>query len=243
MIYMVDSTDRGVIPVDAAAVAGYCGQHNHYQSFWWFKEDFPHAIVVPVLAFAQDYLDEVDQNICLDIEPGNSGPETAPGFIQREHARGVIRPIIYAARADMQAALGYCDRAGIARSSYRRWVAHPDGVAHICTSSRCGYDCDGTEASQYVWNPGGRNIDISLCADSFFASAPPQPLPPKPEDTVAITATMNKNGAVEVFVEKKDESIWHTWQNVDSKGHITGWNGGQAGKRIAGWERLGTPGS
>lgn len=237
MITMYDSTDRGVIPASAAAVAGYCGQHNHFQSYWWFVQDYPHAIVVPVLAYAQDDGPPDNPNICLDIEPGNSGPETAPGFIQREHSRGVKRPIIYAARADMQSVLGYCDAAGISRSSWRRWVAHPDGIPHICTNARCGYETDGTEATQYVWSPGGVNIDISLCADSFFAHSPTPPIPIPPEDTISLGISHNKDGRCVIAVQLASGEVKHIEQSApngewwkDKDGHFQ-------------WLSLGNPGA
>lgn len=49
--------------------------------------------------------------------------------------------------------------------------------------------------------------------------------PPKPEDYVAVTASLNAEGALHVFVEAKDGSVWYTWQN---KGD-TGWHGGGKG--------------
>jgi lysozyme len=54
--------------------------------------------------------------------------------------------------------------------------------------------------------------------------------PPEPEDYVAITAAQNAGQSLHVFVEAKDGSIWYTYQ---SKGK-TAWNGGQAGKKVAG---------
>lgn len=55
------------------------------------------------------------------------------------------------------------------------------------------------------------------------------PQPPTEVDIVAITAVVNNAGALHVFVEAKDGSIWYTWQR---KGE-SAWQGGQAGKSVA----------
>jgi len=56
-----------------------------------------------------------------------------------------------------------------------------------------------------------------------------QPTPPKEEDIVAISTGVNSAGALHVFVEAKDGSVWYTWQR---KGE-TSWQGGAAGKSVA----------
>jgi hypothetical protein len=62
--------------------------------------------------------------------------------------------------------------------------------------------------------------------------------PQAPEDSVAIQAVVKQNGAIELFVEKSDGSIWHTWQTAPN----SGWWGAETGKRTAGWQNMGTPG-
>ena len=52
-----------------------------------------------------------------------------------------------------------------------------------------------------------------------------------------ITAVVKQSGAIEIFVERPDGSIWHTWQN----GPNTTWWGSQPG-RTAAWQNLGVPG-
>jgi len=65
----------------------------------------------------------------------------------------------------------------------------------------------------------------------------PEPTPePITEDDV-ITAVLKKNGAIEVFVEKNDGRVFHTWQN----GEGGKWYSSDGGKSI-GWQPMGTPG-
>jgi len=61
-------------------------------------------------------------------------------------------------------------------------------------------------------------------------------LPKPPEGTVALFVATMKDGRFEVFVEKQDGSIWHTWQKAEG-----GWAGAEKGKNAA-WYSLGTPG-
>lgn len=66
----------------------------------------------------------------------------------------------------------------------------------------------------------------------------PQPQPPTelPEDPNMIAAAVNKKGNIELFVEDKDGSIWHTWQKDEG-----GWQGASSGK-VTGWQGMGNPG-
>ena len=53
---------------------------------------------------------------------------------------------------------------------------------------------------------------------------------PDAADYHDITSTVSSTGALHVFVEHTDGSIWYTWQPAGK----TAWNDGQAGQRIAG---------
>jgi GH25 family lysozyme M1 (1,4-beta-N-acetylmuramidase) len=61
------------------------------------------------------------------------------------------------------------------------------------------------------------------------ACRPDQPKPPSEAQIMAIAAAVNSAGALHVFVEAKDGSVWYTWQ---SKGQ-SGWHGGKAGASVA----------
>jgi hypothetical protein len=58
---------------------------------------------------------------------------------------------------------------------------------------------------------------------------PPTPTPPTEEEIVAIATGVNSAGALHVFVERDDGSVWYTWQR---KGD-TSWEGGKAGVATA----------
>jgi Glycosyl hydrolases family 25 len=60
-------------------------------------------------------------------------------------------------------------------------------------------------------------------------------LPPTPEDTVAISATQNHDGRLEVFVELQSGEVKHTWQTVAGGG----WAGAEAGKAVCAWYSMG----
>jgi hypothetical protein len=66
-------------------------------------------------------------------------------------------------------------------------------------------------------------------------AAPATPLPIRKGDM--IHAVVKKNGAIEVFVEKSDGRVFHTWQ----QGENGKWNPTQDGKGI-GWHPMGNPG-
>jgi hypothetical protein len=74
---------------------------------------------------------------------------------------------------------------------------------------------------------------------------PPSPLPKPPPgvDAMSLQLGQMKDGRFEVFCEAQPDKagqcgeVFHVWQNKDG-----GWVGGEAGKRTAKWESLGTPG-
>jgi hypothetical protein len=74
--------------------------------------------------------------------------------------------------------------------------------------------------------------DVIAMAKGGTAASTPTPQPPKPpteEEIVSIATGTNSAGALHVFVEAKDGSVWYTWQR---KGE-TGWEGGKAGASTA----------
>jgi GH25 family lysozyme M1 (1,4-beta-N-acetylmuramidase) len=63
----------------------------------------------------------------------------------------------------------------------------------------------------------------------------PTPEPITEEDMIA--AVVKKNGALEVFVEKDDGRVYHTWQQAENGK----WYSADGGKTI-GWQAMGKPG-
>jgi len=238
-----DSTDRGKIPSSAQAVLGYNG--GSWPTYAGFVQDFPHLAaqgrVVDISVSAS-----VD-GTCLDVEPRDAPPAVVPGWLKRQFARGVWRPIIYADRSDMQQVLGHLADAGIALSSVRLWVAHPGGNPHICRGSTCNYGLpeSGVDATQHSWprDLGGWNVDISLMRGDFFG-ATQQPFPLLPmEEIVSIAVATHTDGRLEVFAEAQPEDkgkcgeVFHIWQ-AEAAG---AWHG-DPGVTHFKWESMGTPG-
>lgn len=79
------------------------------------------------------------------------------------------------------------------------------------------------------WDPGPNFPWADVLDMARGGASPPTPTPPKEEDIVAIATGLNNAGALHVFVEAKDGSVWYTWQK---KGE-TSWEGGQPGKAVA----------
>ena len=65
------------------------------------------------------------------------------------------------------------------------------------------------------------------------ASSPPAPaavIPPTEDEIMAISSAVSASGALHVFYEAKDGSLWYTWQPKNQNA----WEGGKPGKQIAG---------
>jgi hypothetical protein len=239
---LYDSTDRGLFPADAQATAGYGGEHNEFQSYYWFVADHPNAHHLFIVCSVLDDGPDGHQDVALDIERGNAGPEDAVGWVRRQSARGVRRPILYAPLVLMQQVLRNLAGAGIALRAVRIWTSHPTGEQHRCTDARCGYGMpvDPVDATQCIWNPDGVNIDITLLADDFFDSAPvPTPTPPfETQEQDVVTVTLNRDGRLEwTAINPATGEVFHTWQTSPGGPLV----GAQTGKRNCEWTSLGVP--
>ena len=111
---------------------------------------------------------------CLDIESGDATPDEAAGWYERQKARGVERPCLYASADAMeQEVLPILEGAGIARSSVRLWSAHYTGSPHICAPSSCGLMSIEADGTQFTDSFDGADVDASLLLADFFGAAPP----------------------------------------------------------------------
>lgn len=189
MLVMYDSIDISQIPADATAVAGYID--GRWPTFTALTQRFPHAHWLPIAVTA-----DADAEV-LDVESGDATPGQASGWIKRQLARKVYRPVIYANASTMPGVLQALGAAGIPRASVRLWSAHYT-EAHICGPSSCRYPgvpaCDGTQ-----WTPNalGLDLDESLLLADFFASGPK---PPKPARRKGSPMLMNQGmGAITPF--------------------------------------------
>jgi hypothetical protein len=228
-IVMYDSVDLAQFPDNPEAVAGYVG--GHWPTYPSLVTEFPHAHHLSIAVNAHQTAR------CLDIEPGDASPAQAPEWFRTlaDHSQGL--PVLYGSASVVQQIVDTMAAAGIHRGQYFIWSAHYTHAEHICGPGGCGYPT--ADATQWTDTALGRNLDQSLCSDAFFGAGPPAPTPPTEEEIVAIATGVNASGALHVFYEAKDGSVWYTWQK---KGE-TGWEGGQPGKSVAGLQPFApTPG-
>jgi peptidoglycan hydrolase-like protein with peptidoglycan-binding domain len=171
---MFDATDISQIPPGAVAVAGYVD--GLWVTYPGLVAQFPHADVLSIAVTA-----EADAE-CLDIETGDATPADAAAWYERQRARGISRPCLYASASLMETdVVPVITAAGIDRAAVRLWSAHYAGQ-HICGPSSCGLtsiDMDGTQWTDQA-GPGGGADESLLLADFFGDQPPPRPAPAPP---------------------------------------------------------------
>jgi hypothetical protein len=155
-IVMFDTVDVSTVPADAIAVAGYTS--GSWPTFDGLVRRFPHAHHLSIAVQADHDAD------CLDVETGDASPDQAPAWVRRQLNRGVWRPCLYANLSTMPAVIGALAGAGLVRPHVRLWVAEYNYHPHIPA---------GFDACQWTDQALGRNLDESLCWDSFFIEPDP----------------------------------------------------------------------
>lgn len=165
-ITMYDAIDISQIPSGATAVAGYTA--GKWPTAAHLAATFPHTQLLTIAVTAADDAE------CLDIETGDATPADAAGWYERQKARGITRPCLYASAGMMDSdVVPVILAAGIARTSVRLWSAHYTLEPHICGPASCremSIEADGT---QWTDRAMGRALDESLLAADFFATTPP----------------------------------------------------------------------
>jgi hypothetical protein len=160
---MFDSTNVAAIPPTAQAVAGYVD--GSALTYWSVVARCPAAMHLSIATAA-----EVDAE-CLDLEAGNLAQ--APEWVQRQQARGISRPVVYAAVAAVPVLLNLLHSNGIEQSAVRVWTAHYTEVPHLCTPA-CGFGlASAVDATQWTDRALGESLNESLCSDAFFGPPPP----------------------------------------------------------------------
>lgn len=136
------------------ALAGY--DDGRFNDIAQIERNYPGHRHQAIAVFASDNGD------WLDVETFDATPSQAPGWVRRQHARGLARPGVYANQSTMPAVQRALEAAGIARNSVRLIVAHYDGIPQIPA---------GFDAKQYTDHWEGRNVDASVARDDFFDMA------------------------------------------------------------------------
>lgn len=156
MIHMYDTVTVAEVPsfanTSADAVAYYVD--GRFADERQVLAHDPKARHLSIAVRASDVAD------CLDIENLDATPAEAPAWWHDATLHGVWRPCLYASLSAMSEVVAHMARAGIHRTSYRLWVAHYDDVPVVPQ----GYD-----AKQYTDHALGRNLDASVCLDTFFS--------------------------------------------------------------------------
>jgi hypothetical protein len=178
-IIMFDSDDDAAFPRGAQAYAAYTdGMVASQPNYAWIVAEFPAARHLSITLSAAEDAD------CLDVENGAATPGQAAGWWQRQRARGLGRPCLYASASVMQASIVPLVRAGtIARPLVRLWSAHYAGE-HICGPASCGAMSLGADGTQWTDRSFNRDLDESLLLADFFDAPAPKPAPSPVPDPV-----------------------------------------------------------
>lgn len=158
---MYDTVTVDTVPANPPAVAGYVA--GHWPTYEGLVLRFPKAKHLSIAV-------QADQNAqCLDVEPGDASNAQAPAWVERQLARGVKRPVLYTSVSNWPALLATLHGAGISRQEIRIWSAHYGRGKHICSGACNNFGFIGpADATQWTDTSLGRNLDESVCQDSFF---------------------------------------------------------------------------
>jgi hypothetical protein len=121
---------------------------------------------------------------CADFESGALSAGQAGGLL--DHVLEP-NPVLYTFASNAQNVV-----ANAGNRKYQLWVAHTGQGPHICGpaghkyTSNPGCQYPAADATQWVFSPGGVNIDVSVCADDFLHTGPPPP-PPDPHGYLRFT--------------------------------------------------------
>jgi hypothetical protein len=168
---MYDAIADDQFPPGAAAYAAYVdGDLANQPNYSYIVSAFPKAEHLSITLFPDKDAD------ALDIENGAATPESAASWYERQKARGIARPALYADVSTMESdVVPVITAAKIARATVRLWTAHYGAGEHICGPKSCArlsIDADGT---QWTDTAMGRSLDQSLLLADFFGDPKPAP--------------------------------------------------------------------
>lgn len=182
------------ITVSALPTGGSYAYGGYVDGLWPTYSDlperFPNHRLFSIAVFTSDDAE------CLDIERGDATIEEAPGWFERQVARGVWRPALYTQAGNLKALEMEMRLRHVPRGSYRLWSAHYTGKAHLCSPESCGYGLSEADGTQWTSNALGINLDRSLLLPDFFDRRPA----PKPVDPPAPTPAPVKPSWQEVMM-------------------------------------------
>jgi hypothetical protein len=173
---MFDTAYNDQFPAGAAAYAGYVdGDIGNQPNYSHIVSNFPKAQHLSITLNAGSNAD------ALDVESGAATASEVPAWYDRQVARGLKRPVIYASASTMNSEiLPVLSEAGIKRASTRLWTAHYDGE-HICGPGTCGALSVNADGTQWTSSARGLVLDQSLLLGDFFTALPTPTTPTEAE--------------------------------------------------------------
>lgn len=174
MLTMYDSVTTNEIPAEPAAIALYLnGQYANYDEG---RKLYPRARVLSVSVTGDTPAD------AYDIEHGDFTVADVPRLYNLARDHGVWRPCFYGSLdTTMPGIISALNTVpGMKREDIRLWVAYYNGQPDLPRV----YD-----AHQFTNHALGRNLDESICNDTFFQ--PVKPPAPVPADNRKAIVTVN----------------------------------------------------
>jgi hypothetical protein len=103
------------------------------------------------------------------VEAGDATNAVVEGWLRRQHARGLKRPVIYTSVSNVRALSQMLAAAGFQHGrEYKLWSAHFTFKPHLC-SPACGFGMPFTaDATQWTDKALGRSLDQSLVSPGFW---------------------------------------------------------------------------
>ena len=186
-IIMFDAINLAEIPLGPQAAAGYVD--GRWATYPELAARYPNAHLLSIAVTSGADAE------CLDVETGDAVPADIPGWYERQRARGVERPCIYANASTMESSVVPLVKSGtLPRAAVRLWSAHYAGQ-HICGPASCGAVSIDTDGSQWTPEAWGRDLDESLLLGDFFGT--PKPAAAKKEAVKVPTVPIDlDNGSI-----------------------------------------------
>lgn len=193
---MYDTIENNQFPAGAAAYAGYVdGSIGDQPNYAYIVAAFPRAQHLSIALFAANNAD------ALDVEPGAAVPSDIPAWYNRQRARGILRPCVYASASAMNdEILPVLSEASIARSTVRLWSAHYTNTAHICGPATCGALSVNADGTQWTPTAYGLVLDQSLLLENFFTTTTPTPTVPTETELQSGQLNTGKNALTVIAV-------------------------------------------
>ncbi len=190
MITMLDSVSVAALPDGPYAYAGYVD--GRFNTWVKLRMRFPQANLLSIAVLPQDDAD------CLDNETGDARPDQAAGWVARQFARGLDRPVLYASVSVMNVVVESILAAGIDRTRLRLWSAHYGDGQHICGPGTCRLIRIGMDGTQWTDHFRGLNADASLLLPDFFGKPSQFILTPDQMGAIMNVLPVLNQGAVDV---------------------------------------------